>query len=77
MLLGGLLFFYEGSLFQMLLEFFKVFVLVGILVWVILGLVVYQSIVDIYLLVIIGWLGLVIIVINLMLVGQLDGGRIL
>lgn len=76
MLVTGLLLSHPGSLFQIPAEYFKGSVLVGTLAKVVLGAALQQQIVDVHPLVVIGWLGLVIVAINLMPAGQLDGGRI-
>ena len=77
MLVTGLLLSHPGSLFQVPAEYFKGSVLVGALAKVVLGSALQQPIVDVHPLVVIGWLGLVIVAINLMPAGQLDGGRII
>ncbi|MCU0546155.1 MAG: site-2 protease family protein [Oscillatoriaceae cyanobacterium Prado104] len=76
MLLTGLLLSHPGSLFQIPAEFFKGSVLVGTLAKVVLGSALHQQLVAVHPLAVIGWLGLVIVAINLMPAGQLDGGRI-
>jgi membrane-associated protease RseP (regulator of RpoE activity) len=76
MLVTGLLLSHPGSLFQIPAEYFKGSVLVGTLAKVVLGAALQQQIVDVHPLVVMGWLGLVIVAINLMPAGQLDGGRI-
>lgn len=76
MLLAGLLLSHPGSLFQIPAEFFKGSVLVGTLAKVVLGSALHQQLVAVHPLAVIGWLGLVIVAINLMPAGQLDGGRI-
>jgi len=77
MLITGLLLSHPGSLFQVPAEYFKGSVLVGALAKVVLGSALQQPIVDVHPLVVIGWLGLVIVALNLMPAGQLDGGRII
>lgn len=77
MLVTGLLRSSPGSLFQVPSEYFKGSVLVGALAKVVLGSALQQPIVDVHPLVVIGWLGLVIVALNLMPAGQLDGGRII
>lgn len=77
MLITGLLLSHPGSLFQIPAEYFKGSVLVGALAKVVLGSALLQPIVDVHPLVVIGWLGLVIVALNLMPAGQLDGGRII
>ncbi|NET10072.1 MAG: site-2 protease family protein [Symploca sp. SIO2B6] len=72
----GLLLSHPGSLFQLSPTFFHSSVLVGTLARVFLGSRLQQDIVDIHPFVIVGWLGLLITAINVMPVGQLDGGRI-
>ncbi|NJR25481.1 MAG: site-2 protease family protein [Richelia sp. CSU_2_1] len=76
MLVTGLLLSGPGSLFQIPAEFFKGSVLVGTLAKVVLGSALQQQLVEVHPLVVIGWLGLIIVAINLMPAGQLDGGRI-
>jgi membrane-associated protease RseP (regulator of RpoE activity) len=76
MLVIGLLLSHQGSLFQLPNQFFQGSILVGALARIVLGSALKSSLVDIHPLVIIGWLGLIITALNLMPVGQLDGGRI-
>jgi membrane-associated protease RseP (regulator of RpoE activity) len=76
MLVTGLVLSGPGSLFQIPVEFFKGSVLVGTLAKVVLGSALQQQLVEVHPLVVIGWLGLIIVAINLMPAGQLDGGRI-
>ena len=72
----GLLLSHAGSLFQLSPSFFQSSILVGTLARVVLGSGLQQDIVDIHPLVIVGWLGLIITAINVMPIGQLDGGRV-
>lgn len=76
MLLGGLYLSHPGSLFQIPADFFKGSLLVGTLAKIILGSAIEQPLVDVHPLTLVGWLGLVIVAINLLPAGQLDGGRI-
>lgn len=76
MLLGGLYLSHPGSLFQIPADFFKGSLLVGTLAKTILGSAIEQPLVDVHPLALVGWLGLVIVAINLLPAGQLDGGRI-
>ncbi|MEM9217330.1 MAG: site-2 protease family protein [Cyanobacteria bacterium P01_F01_bin.150] len=75
-LILGLILSHEGSLFQLSPDFFRSSILVGTLARIMLGNQLQYSLVDINPFVIVGWLGLLITAINLMPVGQLDGGRI-
>lgn len=75
-LLVGLVLSHEGSIFQLSTTFFQSSVLVGVLARLTLGEQLQYTLVDIDPLVIVGWLGLLITAINVMPVGQLDGGRI-
>lgn len=72
----GLVLSHEGSLFQLSPSFFQSSILVGTLARLVLGNQLQNTLVDINPLVIVGWLGLLITAINVMPVGQLDGGRI-
>ncbi|MEB3230063.1 MAG: site-2 protease family protein [Leptolyngbyaceae bacterium] len=72
----GLSISHQGSAFQLSPSFFQSSILVGVLARAVLGNSLLQDIVDIDPLVIVGWLGLLITAINLMPIGQLDGGRI-
>ncbi len=72
----GLFLSVEGSLFQIPSQFFQGSFLVGTLAKLILGPVMTQEVIDVHPLTLIGWLGLVITALNLLPVGQLDGGRI-
>ncbi|NEQ97033.1 MAG: site-2 protease family protein, partial [Cyanothece sp. SIO2G6] len=72
----GLFISHQGSVFQLSPSFFRSSILVGVLARFFLGNSLLQDIVDIDPLVIVGWLGLLITAINLMPIGQLDGGRI-
>lgn len=76
MLIVGLVFSHEGSLFQLPNQFFQGSILVGIFAKLFMGEALKSSVVDVSPLVIIGWLGLVVTALNLMPAGQLDGGRI-
>ncbi|MGF1673272.1 MAG: site-2 protease family protein, partial [Rivularia sp. (in: cyanobacteria)] len=76
MLIVGLLFSHQGSLFQLPNQFFQGSILVGSLARVVMGEALKSPLVDVNPLVIIGWLGLVVTALNLMPAGQLDGGRI-
>ncbi|MGK7902838.1 MAG: site-2 protease family protein [Hormoscilla sp.] len=84
MLITGLLLSHPGSFTfgfgfefaQVPSQFFQGSILVGTLARVVLGSALGQQLVDVHLLVIIGWIGLVITALNLMPAGQLDGGRI-
>ncbi|NJP09849.1 MAG: site-2 protease family protein [Leptolyngbyaceae cyanobacterium RU_5_1] len=76
MLIAGLLLSHKGSLFQLPSQFFQGSILVGTLTRVVLRESLQQPLVDVHPLVVLGWLGLVITALNLMPVGQLDGGRI-
>ena len=76
MLIVGLLFSHQGSLFQLPNQFFQGSILVGTLARVVMGEALKSPLVDVNPLVIIGWLGLVVTALNLMPAGQLDGGRI-
>ncbi len=76
MLVTGLVLSHEGSTFQVPAQFFQGSVLVGTLARIFLGASLQKAIVDIHLLTIVGWLGLVITALNLMPAGQLDGGRV-
>ncbi|MDY6900695.1 MAG: site-2 protease family protein [Cyanobacteriota bacterium] len=76
MLVVGLVFSHEGSLFQLPNQFFQGSILVGIFAKLFMGEALKSSVVDVSPLVIIGWLGLVVSALNLMPAGQLDGGRI-
>ena len=75
-LVVGLILSHEGSLFQLSPTFFRSSILVGTLARLMLGGQLQNTFVDINPLVIVGWLGLLITAINVMPVGQLDGGRI-
>ena len=75
-LMVGLLLSHPGSMFQVPSEFFQGSILVGTLARVVLGSALQQPLVDVHLLTVIGWLGLVVTALNLMPAGQLDGGRI-
>ena len=75
-LIVGLLFSHQGSVFQLPNQFFQGSILVGSLARVVLGETLQSPLVDVNPLVIIGWLGLVVTALNLMPAGQLDGGRI-
>lgn len=75
-LIVGLVLSHEGSLFQLSPTFFRSSILVGTLARLMLGNQLQNTLVDINPLVIVGWLGLLITAINVMPVGQLDGGRI-
>ncbi|MGK7891743.1 MAG: site-2 protease family protein [Leptolyngbyaceae cyanobacterium] len=72
----GLFISHQGSVFQLSPSFFQSSILVGVLARMVLGDSLLQNIVDIDPLVIVGWLGLLVTAINLMPIGQLDGGRI-
>ncbi|OKH22551.1 site-2 protease family protein [Hydrococcus rivularis NIES-593] len=76
MLVAGLILSRPGSLFQVPSQFFQGSILVGSLARVVLGEQLQKAIVDVHPLTILGWLGLVITALNLLPVGQLDGGRI-
>jgi membrane-associated protease RseP (regulator of RpoE activity) len=76
MLISGLLLSHKGSLFQLPSQFLQGSILVGTLARVVLQESLQQPLVDVSPLVVLGWLGLVITALNLMPVGQLDGGRI-
>ena len=76
LLVSGLIFSHDGSMFQLPTEFFRASILVGTLAKVILGSALESAVVDINPLVVIGWLGLVITALNLLPAGKLDGGRI-
>ena len=76
LLIVGLLLSHEGSVFQLSPTFFRSSILVGTLARLMLGNQLQNTLVDINPLVIVGWLGLLITAINVMPVGQLDGGRI-
>ncbi|MGF1493615.1 MAG: site-2 protease family protein [Microcoleaceae cyanobacterium] len=67
----------DTSPFQISSDFFQSSVLVGVLAKMTLGSALTQPIVGIHPLAIIGWLGLVINMINLMPAGILDGGRMM
>ena len=75
-LLVGLTLSHEGSVFHLSPTFFHSSILVGTLSRVMLGNQIQNTLVDINPLVIVGWLGLLITAINVIPVGQLDGGRI-
>ncbi|MEA5464028.1 site-2 protease family protein [Leptothoe sp. PORK10 BA2] len=76
MLLVGLVLSHPGSAYQLPIEFFRASILVGTLSRVILGDTLQNvDLVDINLLVLMGWLGLVITAINVMPAGRIDGGR--
>ena len=72
----GLILSHEGSIFQLPPTFFHSSILVGTLARFMLGDQIQNTLVDIDPLVIVGWLGLLITAINILPVGQLDGGRI-
>ncbi len=76
LLIVGLLLSKSGSGLDLPSQFFQGSILVGALAKIVLGTAVNQPLISIHPLVIIGWLGLVINALNLMPVGQLDGGRI-
>jgi membrane-associated protease RseP (regulator of RpoE activity) len=76
MLMIGLLLSKTSSGLDLPTQFFQGSILVGALAKIVLGTAVNQPAISIHPLVIIGWLGLVINALNLMPVGQLDGGRI-
>jgi membrane-associated protease RseP (regulator of RpoE activity) len=76
LLIAGLLFSNEGSLFKVPTQFFEGSILVGTLARVVMGDALQQSTIAVNPLVIVGWIGLLITAINLMPAGQLDGGRI-
>ncbi|TVQ48746.1 MAG: site-2 protease family protein [Gloeocapsa sp. DLM2.Bin57] len=71
----GLLLSHQGSLFQIPSQFFQGSFLVGTLAKIILGSSMSQQVIDVHPLTLIGWLGLVITALNLLPIGQLDGGR--
>ncbi|MEO1508595.1 MAG: site-2 protease family protein [Cyanobacteria bacterium J06633_23] len=76
MLLLGLVLSHPGSPYQLPVEFFRASVLVGTLARAVLGDTLQTvDLVDINLLVLMGWLGLVITAINVMPAGRIDGGR--
>ncbi|MEM9976048.1 MAG: site-2 protease family protein [Cyanobacteria bacterium P01_D01_bin.2] len=76
MLLLGLGLSHPGSPYQLPVEFFRASVLVGTLARAVLGDTLQTvDLVDINLLVLMGWLGLVITAINVMPAGRIDGGR--
>ena len=75
-LIVGFVLSHEGSVFQLSPTFFRSSILVGTLARLMLGNQLQNTLVDINPLVIVGWLGLLITAINVMPVGQLDGGRI-
>jgi membrane-associated protease RseP (regulator of RpoE activity) len=77
LLIMGLFLSHQGSAFQVPTEFFQGSVLVGMLSRLILGSQLHQTSVDVHLLTLIGWFGLVITALNLMPAGQLDGGRMM
>ncbi|ELR97332.1 site-2 protease family protein [Gloeocapsa sp. PCC 73106] len=77
MIVIGLFLSHPGSSFTIPSQFFQGSVLVGTLARVIIGSGMNESVIDVHPLTFIGWLGLVITAINLLPVGQLDGGRIL
>jgi membrane-associated protease RseP (regulator of RpoE activity) len=77
LLIMGLFLSHPGSAFQVPTEFFQGSVLVGTLSRLILGSQLHQTSVDVHLLTLIGWFGLVITALNLMPAGQLDGGRMM
>ncbi len=76
-LISGLALSHPGSLFQVATQSFQKSILIGIFAKVILGEQLNNSIIAINPLVVVGWIGLVITALNLMPVGQLDGGRII
>jgi membrane-associated protease RseP (regulator of RpoE activity) len=76
MMITGLYLSHPGSLFQIPSQFFQGSILVGTLAKAILGSDLTKEIIDVHPLTLIGWLGLVITSLNLLPVGQLDGGRI-
>lgn len=76
MLVVGLVLSHPGSGYQIPVEFFRASALVGTLTRTILGDTLHNvDLVDINLLVLMGWLGLVITAINIMPAGRIDGGR--
>ena len=77
LLITGLFLSHPGSAFQVPTEFFQGSVLVGMLSRLILGSQLHQASVNVHLLTLIGWFGLVITALNLMPAGQLDGGRMM
>lgn len=77
LLIMGLFLSHPGSAFQVPTEFFQGSVLVGLLSRLILGSQLHAASVDVHLLTLIGWFGLVITALNLMPAGQLDGGRMM
>ncbi|MGL4500581.1 MAG: site-2 protease family protein [Planktothrix sp.] len=77
LLISGLFLSHPGSGFQVPTEFFQGSVLVGILSRLILGSQLHATTVNVHLLTLIGWFGLVITALNLMPAGQLDGGRMM
>ena len=77
MLIIGLILSHPGSTFQISTTFLQGSILVGTLAKIILGTQLKTQLVDVNLLVVIGWLGLVITALNLLPAGQLDGGRII
>lgn len=76
MVIIGLFLSNPGSTFTIPSQFFQGSVLVGTLAKVILGAQMSASVVDVHPLTLVGWFGLVISALNLLPVGQLDGGRI-
>ena len=76
MMITGLYLSHPGSLFQIPSQFFQGSILVGTLAKAILGPDMAKDVIDVHPLTLIGWLGLVITSLNLLPVGQLDGGRI-
>ncbi|MEO0395367.1 MAG: site-2 protease family protein [Cyanobacteria bacterium P01_A01_bin.137] len=77
MLFLGLVLSHPGSPYQLPVEFFRASVLVGTMARAVLGDTLQTvDLVDINLLVLMGWLGLVITAINVMPAGRIDGGRI-
>ncbi|MEM9264869.1 MAG: site-2 protease family protein [Cyanobacteria bacterium P01_F01_bin.13] len=77
MLLLGLVISHPGSTYQLPVEFFQESILVGTLARTVLGDTLQNvDLVDVDLLVLTGWLGLVITALNLMPAGRIDGGRI-
>ncbi len=77
MLLVGLVLSHPGSTYQLPVEFFQESILVGTLARTVLGDALQNAdLVDVNLLVLTGWLGLVITALNVMPAGRIDGGRI-
>lgn len=75
-LILGLILSKTGAGLDLPSQFFQGSILVGALAKIVLGTAIHQASISIHPLVIIGWLGLVINALNLMPIGQLDGGRI-